>query len=166
MMTACSASAKTRATCELTDGEIRQEWELIMLSRPAIATPLRTTKGHRGRPGHALRPKNLDTNPTQWRQTAESLRTARPNAYSALSTFRICLRMVLRICGSSSIFWRIVPVVSPVSRSQATHPAVACSTVNPEEQRSSHHSSIRSASSYTPLVTSLYVTVGTTTRLL
>jgi hypothetical protein len=74
-----------------------------MLSRPAAATRgelRRATEVGRGTP---YDPKNLDTDPTRWRQTAESPH-CQAYAYSALSTFRICLRMVLRICGSSSIF--------------------------------------------------------------
>jgi hypothetical protein len=62
-----------------TDGEIRQEWELIMLGRPVSGTP--TVNDEAGEVGW-FAPEDLgglDIHPTQWRQLRDWLDGSGPH---------------------------------------------------------------------------------------
>jgi 8-oxo-dGTP pyrophosphatase MutT (NUDIX family) len=62
-----------------TDGEIRQEWELILLGRPVSGTPTVNDEGSDVRwiaPGDL---EALDIHPTQWRQLRDWLARAWPH---------------------------------------------------------------------------------------
>ena len=62
-----------------TDGEIRQEWELIMLGRPVSGTP--TVNDEAGEVGWFAREDlgSLDIHPTQWRQLRDWLDGSGPH---------------------------------------------------------------------------------------
>jgi 8-oxo-dGTP pyrophosphatase MutT (NUDIX family) len=60
-----------------TDGEIRQEWELIMLGRPVSGSPAANDEASDVRWVTAADLESLNIHPTQWRQ----LRTWQDSAY-------------------------------------------------------------------------------------
>ena len=56
-----------------TDGEIRQEWELIMLGRPVGGTPAANDEASDARWVAVADLESLDIHPTQWRQLRDWL---------------------------------------------------------------------------------------------
>jgi 8-oxo-dGTP pyrophosphatase MutT (NUDIX family) len=56
-----------------TDGEIRQEWELILLGRPVSGTPTVNDEASDVRWVAPADLKDLDIHPTQWRQLRDWL---------------------------------------------------------------------------------------------
>jgi 8-oxo-dGTP pyrophosphatase MutT (NUDIX family) len=62
-----------------TDGEIRQEWELILLGRPVTGTPSANAEASDVRWVAPADLENLDIHPTQWRQLRDWLSGSNPN---------------------------------------------------------------------------------------
>ena len=62
-----------------TDGEIRQEWELIMLGRPVRGTPTVNDEASDVRWFTTADLGGLDIHPTQWRQLRDWLNQAWPH---------------------------------------------------------------------------------------
>ncbi|MDE3165025.1 MAG: NUDIX domain-containing protein [Acidobacteriota bacterium] len=62
-----------------TDGEIRQEWELILLGRPVIGTPTANDEASDVRWVAPTGLESLDIHPTQWRQLRDWLDGSSPH---------------------------------------------------------------------------------------
>jgi 8-oxo-dGTP pyrophosphatase MutT (NUDIX family) len=62
-----------------TDGEIRQEWELILLGRPVTGTPSANAEASDVRWVAPADLESLDIHPTQWRQLRDWLSGSNPN---------------------------------------------------------------------------------------
>jgi len=62
-----------------TDGEIRQEWELIMLGRPVTGTPAANDEASEVRWVAVADLESLDIHPTQWRQLRDWLDSSIPH---------------------------------------------------------------------------------------
>jgi 8-oxo-dGTP pyrophosphatase MutT (NUDIX family) len=62
-----------------TDGEIRQEWELILLGRPVTGTPSANDEASDVRWVAPADLESLDIHPTQWRQLRDWLSDANPH---------------------------------------------------------------------------------------
>jgi 8-oxo-dGTP pyrophosphatase MutT (NUDIX family) len=62
-----------------TDGEIRQEWELIMLGRPVTGAPAANDEASDVRWVAAADLESLDIHPTQWRQLRDWIDGSSPH---------------------------------------------------------------------------------------
>jgi 8-oxo-dGTP pyrophosphatase MutT (NUDIX family) len=62
-----------------TDGEIRQEWELIMLGRPVTGDPAANDEASDVRWVAAVDLESLDIHPTQWRQLRDWIDGSSPH---------------------------------------------------------------------------------------
>ena len=62
-----------------TNGEIRQEWELILLGRPVTGTPSANDEASDVRWVAPADLESLDIHPTQWRQLRDWLSGSNPN---------------------------------------------------------------------------------------
>jgi len=62
-----------------TDGEIRQEWELIMLGRPVTGAPAANDEAGDVRWVAAADLESLDIHPTQWRQLRDWIDGSSPH---------------------------------------------------------------------------------------
>ena len=62
-----------------TDGEIRQEWELILLGRPVTGSPAANEEASDVRWVAPADLESLDIHPTQWRQLRDWLNGANPH---------------------------------------------------------------------------------------
>jgi 8-oxo-dGTP pyrophosphatase MutT (NUDIX family) len=62
-----------------TDGEIRQEWELILLGRPVSGSPAVNDEASDVRWVAVADLENLDIHPTQWRQLRDWLNGSGPH---------------------------------------------------------------------------------------
>ena len=62
-----------------TDGEIRQEWELIMLGRPVTGDPAANDEASDVRWVAAADLESLDIHPTQWRQLRDWIDGSSPH---------------------------------------------------------------------------------------
>ena len=62
-----------------TDGEIRQEWELILLGRPVSGSPAVNDEASDVRWVAVADLESLDTHPTQWRQLRDWLNGSGPH---------------------------------------------------------------------------------------
>lgn len=62
-----------------TDGEIRQEWELILLGRPVIGNPTANDEASDVRWVAPTDLDSLDIHPTQWRQLRDWLEGSSPH---------------------------------------------------------------------------------------
>ena len=62
-----------------TDGEIRQEWELILLGRPVSGTPAVNDEASDVRWVAVADLESLDIHPTQWRQLRDWLNGSGPH---------------------------------------------------------------------------------------